>query len=143
MNGGSGGGYRQCPHCGQPSGVHASFRANCGYSFYLQPPPPAAMPPDSTKLIVALLLSFFLGTLGAHRFYLGHTSSGIAMLLLSLLGYATLCILVGVIPLLAVGIWWLVAVFLLITGTWLLRMEPVSYSFPTLKLFVTLHRFTF
>lgn len=33
--------------------------------------------------IVAALLAFFLGVLGAHRFYLGRTGSGIVMLLMT------------------------------------------------------------
>jgi TM2 domain-containing membrane protein YozV len=33
---------------------------------------------------VAYLLAIFLGVLGAHRFYLGRTGSGVAMLLISL-----------------------------------------------------------
>lgn len=56
-------------------------------------PVPGARPPvlpasptsagnDRNKLVAALL-AFFLGPLGIHRFYLGRTGSGIAMLLLS------------------------------------------------------------
>lgn len=48
--------------------------------------------------IVAALLAFFIGTLGVHRFYLGRTGSGIAMLVLS-------CTLIG---LLVTGPWALV-----------------------------------
>lgn len=43
------------------------------------------MTEKSTKLILpAFLLSFFLGPLGAHRFYCGRIWSGVAMLLLTL-----------------------------------------------------------
>jgi TM2 domain-containing membrane protein YozV len=44
---------------------------------------PAAPTTDRNK-IVAALLAFFLGTLGIHRFYLGRTTSGIVMLILSI-----------------------------------------------------------
>lgn len=37
---------------------------------------------DEKSILVAYLLWFFLGGLGAHRFYLGYTNSGIAMVLL-------------------------------------------------------------
>lgn len=37
---------------------------------------------DQKSILVAYLLWFFLGGLGAHRFYLGYTNSGIAMVLL-------------------------------------------------------------
>lgn len=54
---------------------------------------------DGPSAGVAWLLWLFLGFLGAHRFYLGRTGSGIALLLLTL-------VLVGL-------IWWLVDLFLL------------------------------
>jgi len=43
-----------------------------------------SLTPPKSK-VVAILLAFFLGPLGIHRFYLGHTGTGIAMLLLSIL----------------------------------------------------------
>ena len=47
--------------------------------------------PPKTKL-VAILLAFFLGGLGIHRFYLGHKGTGVAMLLITVLtcGYGAI-----------------------------------------------------
>jgi len=56
----------------------------------------------------AYLLWFFLGTFGAHRFYLGEFGTAIAQLLLGLLGWIPLFL--GWIVL---GIWWLVDLFLI------------------------------
>jgi TM2 domain-containing membrane protein YozV len=54
---------------------------------------------DKSRLIT-FLLAFFLGGLGIHRFYVGKTGSGVAMLLLTLLSPFTLFI-----SLIVVGIW--------------------------------------
>lgn len=71
-------------------------------------PPPSAPLSPSTNLAIALGLWFFLGYLGAHRFYQGRVGSGIAILLLFALGAATSVILIGFIPLLVVFLWWLI-----------------------------------
>ena len=49
------------------------------------PPRPAtpARPENDRNKYVAAIIAFLLGPLGIHRFYLGRTGSGIAMLLLS------------------------------------------------------------
>lgn len=59
--------------------------------------------------VVGIVLAFFLGSLGIHRFYLGHTGSGIAMLLITVLtcGYG------GIIT----GIWALVDLIRIATGS--------------------------
>jgi TM2 domain-containing membrane protein YozV len=41
-------------------------------------------PLGDQELVVALLLCFFLGVFGVHRFYAGKIGSGVAMALLSL-----------------------------------------------------------
>ncbi|HEX8379910.1 MAG TPA: TM2 domain-containing protein [Allosphingosinicella sp.] len=54
-------------------------------------PAPAQEPrSDDRNRLVAALIAFFIGWLGIHRFYLGRTGSGIAMLLLS-------CTIIGII----------------------------------------------
>jgi TM2 domain-containing membrane protein YozV len=53
-----------CPKCGAPN------KLNPGYG--------------KKNRIVAALLAFFVGCFGIHRFYMGKTGSGIAMLILTL-----------------------------------------------------------
>lgn len=54
------------------------------------------------------MLWFFLGGLGAHRFYLGRTGSAIAQLALGLLAFPT-----AFITLLPLGLWLLADLFLI------------------------------
>ena len=63
--------------------------------------------------VVAYLLWFFLGYLGAHRFYLKYTGSGAAMLVLSIISFILTFILVGILGFIVIGIWWLVDAFLI------------------------------
>jgi TM2 domain-containing membrane protein YozV len=60
--------------------------------------------------LAAILLALFLGGLGIHRFYLGHTGSGIAMLLITVLSIFT-CGLGAIVT----GIWAIVDIILIAT----------------------------
>ena len=62
---------------------------------------------------VAFLLWFFLGGFGAHRFYLKHTGTAIAMLIITVVSIPLTLVIVGFIGLAAVGIWWIVDAFLI------------------------------
>ena len=66
---------------------------------------------------LAYVIWFFLGGLEIHRFYLGRTVSGAAMLTLCVLGWLTLFIYVGVFMLIALCIWWIVDAFLISSMT--------------------------
>lgn len=68
---------------------------------------------DAKSPLLAYLLIFFAGWFGVHRFYLGHKGSGAAILTLSLLGFVTLPIGVGIVPLAVAGCWCLVDLFLI------------------------------
>jgi TM2 domain-containing membrane protein YozV len=76
-------------------------------------PPPAvryyAMPPaelSDRKILPAWLLCLFFGVFGAHRFYVGKTRTGIAMLVMLLIGIGA--------P--VTVIWWLVDLVVLTFG---------------------------
>ena len=81
---------------------------------YQQPPaqqpaygaPQAYAQPKSQ--IAAALLALFLGTLGLHNFYLGHTRRGATQLTLSIVGWITSILLIGFVILFVVGAWALI-----------------------------------
>jgi TM2 domain-containing membrane protein YozV len=64
-----------CPSCGEPTGI-----ASHTHSYN----------PDAKSRMVAGVLALFLGYLGVHNFYLGHTGKGIAQLLLTTVGWILL-----------------------------------------------------
>ena len=71
-----------CPKCGAQVEDSATFCPKCGTSLQAQPASPLdSKVPSDGRWLIALLLCFFLGCLGIHRFYVGKTGSGIAMLL--------------------------------------------------------------
>ena len=72
---------------------------------------------SSKSRTIALLLCFFLGSLGAHRFYLVKNPTAITMLVLWIIGIATVWILIGIPFLIAVGIWSLIDLILILVGT--------------------------
>ena len=59
-----------CPNCGTIVATNADRCPKC-----------AAMLPSDCSWLVCLLLDFFLGVIGAHRFYVGKIASGIGYLL--------------------------------------------------------------
>ena len=73
----------------------------------------AATAPKS--MVVAILLAFFLGTLGVHNFYLGFTQKGIVQLVITVIGWATSVLIVGLFAVLAVGVWVIVDIIQIAT----------------------------
>lgn len=68
---------------------------------------------EAKSVGLAYILLIFLGGLGIHRFYLGATGTGAAILVLFILGFLTLPIGLGFVLLLGVGIWLLVDLFMI------------------------------
>ena len=58
----------------------------------------------------------FLGFFGAHNFYTGRTSFGVAQLVLNILGWATFWFLLGFAFWAIVGIWVLIEFIMIIVG---------------------------
>jgi len=85
-----------CPNCGQATLPNAAVCTACGCALATAP---AA---GAKSKLVAGLLGIFLGWLGIHNFYLGHTKKAVAQLLIGILGA---CIAIG--PMVS-GIWGLI-----------------------------------
>jgi len=49
---------------------------------------------DNKKVLVGIMAILF-GSLGVHKFILGYNSEGIILLVVTAIGYATLCFLIG------------------------------------------------
>ncbi len=73
-----GSGENFCPTCGKPINADSEFCMNCGCSTE------SKQFSDKSKL-TAGLLAVFLGAIGIHNFYLGHTQRGTIQLVATLL----------------------------------------------------------
>ena len=68
-----------CPQCSTPVDDYAVFCCKCGCN--LTSGAVVTLVANGKDKIVAILLCLFLGALGMHRFYVGKTRTGIAILL--------------------------------------------------------------
>ncbi|MEH3077158.1 MAG: TM2 domain-containing protein [Quadrisphaera sp.] len=108
-------GHQQPGQYGQP-GQPAPYGQVQPYAAYGgQPLPPPGYGPGLTMFpqqykdtTAAWLLWFFLGHLGGHDFYLRRTGSAVAKIALTLIGWVTVWVFIGIVPLAAVFVWWIV-----------------------------------
>jgi TM2 domain-containing membrane protein YozV len=109
-----------CFSCGTQASELAEICVNCGLNLDSAQPAPnspftaAGISPKSRT--VAALFAFFLGQFGAHRFYSGKIGTAVIMLVVALVGYATLIVLVGFAFLAVVGIWTLIDFIMILAG---------------------------
>ncbi len=71
---------------------------------------------SSKSRLATSLFAWFLGQFGAHRFYVGKTGTAVVMLVLGILGWATVWILVGYVFLIPVWIWSLIDFIFAVSG---------------------------
>jgi hypothetical protein len=90
-----------CHNCGAEVNDKAVVCVKCGVAVNNHAPGQIG-PVSDKEWLVTLLLSFFLGYLGVHRFYTGHIGIGVAQLLT--LG--------------GCGIWALIDFILILTGSY-------------------------
>lgn len=123
-----------CPACGNPTDKEAVMCVNCGIAL-VQPEPVKQR--SSKSKVVAGLLGLFLGSWGAHNFYIKRTGRAIVQLMISIFfvlayfsliictfagvddvafGFFGLVFLVGVLAYLAVRIWSFIEAILLLCG---------------------------
>ena len=68
--------------------------------------------------LILVLLVFFLGSFGVHRFYVGKIRTGIGMLVLTIIGFFAVFsfTVIGLFPGLAVGLWVLIDFIFAVLG---------------------------
>jgi TM2 domain-containing membrane protein YozV len=120
-----------CPNCGARPGAGNAFCHNCGATTTAlteicvkcgarvggtaSSAVAGAVSPKSR--LAATLLAFFLGGFGAHRFYIGKIGTAVTMLILTIVGYATIWLLFGFIPLAVVWVWNLIDFIMIVAGS--------------------------
>ena len=94
-------GEKFCANCGKEVNPGAAVCVNCGSALKKV----ASANGEQKSKLVAVLLAFFLGSIGIHDFYLGYNKNGIIKIVL------TVCTGIGG------GIWALVDFIRLLTGS--------------------------
>mgnify|MGYP001089472443 CR=1 FL=1 len=101
-----------CHKCGKEITDNPAYCPYCGAA--LKPVETGPVSPKSR--LATSLFAWFLGIFGAHRFYVGKTSTAVIMLVLGVLGCATAWLFFGLIFLIPVWIWSLVDFIFAVAG---------------------------
>lgn len=104
-------GTNYCHNCGKPVAPDSAVCLNCGV------PNQGAVKSGAKSKIVAGLLGIFLGSFGAHNFYLGYTTKAVIQLVVTLVGYLLCCVVIGIVPVIIVAVWGLVEGIMILTGS--------------------------
>jgi TM2 domain-containing membrane protein YozV len=110
-----------CFNCGSQTNELAEICVKCGVRLN-NPAQTAANAPilsvgvSPKSRTVAAVLAFFLGQFGGHRFYTGKIGTAVTMLIITIIGYATVIVFVGIPFLAAVGIWNLIDFIVILVG---------------------------
>jgi len=108
-----------CPKCGKETPDNQAFCASCGAPLTEAAKQEAAAPAagiSPKSRLATTLLAWFLGSFGAHRFYIGKTGTAIVMLVLSIVGWATFWLIIGFVFLGIVWVWQLVDFIFAVVG---------------------------
>lgn len=70
-----------CPNCGKQVSDQAVSCPSCGHPLKQAHPEYAGKQVSSKSRLAAILMCFFVGVIGVHRFYVGKIGTGIAMIL--------------------------------------------------------------
>lgn len=90
---------------------------------------------DIKSPITALIFSIFLGELGVDRFYTGHKELGFTKLALTVIGYITLFIVLGIFLLIGAYIWKLIDCFLIMKACKQMNFERLMWQINQAKTF--------
>jgi len=108
-------GNNYCHNCGNIMKPEDTICFNCGVPTevitYIN-----SVGPIQKSRVLAGVLGLFLGSFGAHNFYLGYTGKAVTQLVISIIGILLCCIVIGIIPVMAVWIWSLVESIMLFAG---------------------------
>jgi len=72
---------KYCQECGGVINIKAEICPKCGVRQPFTSSPSFEIPSKENKWLICLLLCWFLGVFGIHRFYTGHTGIGVVQLL--------------------------------------------------------------
>ena len=102
-----------CRNCGKEITDNPAFCPNCGIRLAAE-----SMEGVSPKSrLAATLFAVFLGQFGAHRFYTGKIGTAVIMLVMGIVGWATIWIFgLGLLLLIPVWIWALVDFIYAVSG---------------------------
>jgi len=81
-------GNKYCSNCGAETKSGQVVCVKCGAALSATSSAGAVSAPGQKSKVVAGILAIFLGTFGAHKFYLGNMTPAIIMLAVSILGCA-------------------------------------------------------